>query len=147
MTCMKTMQTPATAVSDKWLRVRFFTHFWLRVRKKNAESCRSWLRIRGHLWEFLNEGYLCGVKSTFFEKKWIEPSKSASSETRVMQKYHSSLTWFESLCLVTLLQNTVQQNCLITSLHGTREKISLQPYYNKSFLTWIFSSMPKPGKG
>ena len=40
--------TPATAEMEKWLRVRFFTNFWLRVRirvrKKNAESCRSRLR-------------------------------------------------------------------------------------------------------
>jgi len=43
-----TAQTPATAEMEKWLRVlvRFFTCFWprIRVRKKNAESCRSWLR-------------------------------------------------------------------------------------------------------
>jgi len=38
-----TTQTPATAEIEKWLRVRFFPKFWLRirVRKKNAESGRS----------------------------------------------------------------------------------------------------------
>jgi len=38
-----TTPPPATAEIDKWLWVRFFTKFWLRirVRKKNAESCRS----------------------------------------------------------------------------------------------------------
>jgi len=38
-----TTQTPVTAENEKWLRirVRFFTKFWLRVRKKNPESCRS----------------------------------------------------------------------------------------------------------
>jgi len=40
-----TTQTPATAEMEKWLRirVRVFKNFWLqiRVRKKNAESCRS----------------------------------------------------------------------------------------------------------
>jgi len=47
-----TAQTPAAAEIQKWLRirVRFFTNFWLRVRKKNAESCRSRIRIRPHLW-------------------------------------------------------------------------------------------------
>jgi len=43
-----TAQTPATAEMEKWLRVWFFTNFWLhvriRIRKKNAESCRSRLR-------------------------------------------------------------------------------------------------------
>jgi len=44
-----TAQTPATAEMKKWLRigVRLFTIFWLRVRKKNAESCRSRLRHCG----------------------------------------------------------------------------------------------------
>jgi len=42
-------QTPATAEMEKWLRIRvwFFTNFWLRVRKKNAESDRSRLRYSG----------------------------------------------------------------------------------------------------
>ena len=35
------IQTPATAEIEKWLRVRFFTNFWLRFRTRNAESCRS----------------------------------------------------------------------------------------------------------
>ena len=41
-----TAQSPATAETEKWLRIRFpfFTNFWLRARirhrKKNAESCR-----------------------------------------------------------------------------------------------------------
>ena len=43
-----------TAEIEKWfrIRVRFFPNFWLRirVRKKNAESCRSRLQIRSHLW-------------------------------------------------------------------------------------------------
>jgi len=41
-----TTQTPATPEMEKWhrIRVRFFTNFWLRVRKKNAESCRSRFR-------------------------------------------------------------------------------------------------------
>ena len=43
-----TTQTPATAEMEKWLRIRFFTNFWLqdriRVWKKNAEPCRSQLR-------------------------------------------------------------------------------------------------------
>jgi len=40
---MKTRQTPDAAENEKLLRIRvqFFTNFWLRVRKKNAESCRS----------------------------------------------------------------------------------------------------------
>jgi len=42
-----TTQTPATVEIEKWLRVRFFTNFWLWVRKKNAESCRSRLRHSG----------------------------------------------------------------------------------------------------
>ena len=44
-----TEQTPATAEIEKWLRfrVRFFTNFWLWVRKKNPESCRSRLRYSG----------------------------------------------------------------------------------------------------
>jgi len=41
-------QTPATVEVEKWLQVRFFPKFWLRVRfrvrKKNSESCRSRLR-------------------------------------------------------------------------------------------------------
>jgi len=36
-----TAQTPAAAEMEKWLRVRFFSNFWLRVRKKNSESWRS----------------------------------------------------------------------------------------------------------
>jgi len=46
-----TTQTPATAKIEKWLRirVRFFTNFWLRVRKKSAESCRSRLRHSGSM--------------------------------------------------------------------------------------------------
>jgi len=48
MTLIKTAQTPASAENDNWfrIRVRFFTNFWLRirVRKKNAETCRSRLR-------------------------------------------------------------------------------------------------------
>jgi len=49
-----TTQTPATLGLEMWLRVRFFTNFWLRVRirKKNAESSRSrlWIsQIRYHL--------------------------------------------------------------------------------------------------
>jgi len=36
-----TTQTPATTEIEKSLRIR--------VREKNAESCRSRLRIRGHL--------------------------------------------------------------------------------------------------
>jgi len=43
-----TTQTPVTYEIEKWLRIRFFTNFWLRVRiqvqTKNAESCRSRLR-------------------------------------------------------------------------------------------------------
>jgi len=44
-----TKQTPVTAEIEKWLRdrVRFFPNFWLRVRKKNSESCRNWLRYSG----------------------------------------------------------------------------------------------------
>jgi len=53
-----TTQTPATVEMEKWLRLRlrFFTHFWLRIRfrKKNAESCRIRLRNAG-----------CGVKRKF----------------------------------------------------------------------------------
>ena len=42
-------QTPAAAEFEKWLRVRFFTNFWLRirVRKKNAEFFWSRLRYSG----------------------------------------------------------------------------------------------------
>jgi len=40
-----TTQTPATAKIEKWL--RFFPKFWLRIRRKNAESCRSRLRLSG----------------------------------------------------------------------------------------------------
>jgi len=42
---MKTGQTPA-AENEKLLRmwVQFFTNVWLRVRTKNAESCRSRLQ-------------------------------------------------------------------------------------------------------
>ena len=40
-----TTQTPATVEIEKWLRVSFFTNFWLRdqirVRKENAGSCWS----------------------------------------------------------------------------------------------------------
>jgi len=47
-------QIPTAAEIEMWLRIRvlFFTNFWLRirVRKKNAESCRSRLRYRFHLW-------------------------------------------------------------------------------------------------
>jgi len=49
-----TTQTPSTAEIEKWLwiRVQFFSKFWLGfwiwVRKENAESCRSRLRI--HPW-------------------------------------------------------------------------------------------------
>ena len=44
-----TTQTPATAEIEKWLWVRLFTDFWLpvRIRKKNAESCRIRLRHSG----------------------------------------------------------------------------------------------------
>jgi len=44
-----TAQTPATAEMKQWLRirVRFFPSFWLQVRKKNAESRRSWLWLAG----------------------------------------------------------------------------------------------------
>jgi len=44
-----TTQTLATAEIEKWLRiqVRFFTNFWLRLRKENAESCWSWLQHSG----------------------------------------------------------------------------------------------------
>jgi len=38
-----TTQTPATAEIEKWLQVRSW------VRKKNAESCQSWLQIQCHL--------------------------------------------------------------------------------------------------
>jgi len=43
------MQTPAAAGKETWLRVqvRFFTWFRLRIRKTNAESCRSRLRHSG----------------------------------------------------------------------------------------------------
>jgi len=45
-----TMQTPVTAEMEKWLRVRFFTNFLLRVWTvmKNAESCHS--RQRHSVW-------------------------------------------------------------------------------------------------
>jgi len=40
-----TPQTPAVAKVEKWLQVRFFPNFWLRVNirvwRKNSESCRS----------------------------------------------------------------------------------------------------------
>jgi len=46
-----TTQTPTIAEIEKWLRirVRFFLIFWLRVRvrRKNAESCRSRLLYSG----------------------------------------------------------------------------------------------------
>jgi len=42
-----TEQTPATAEMEKWLWIRFFTNFSLRVRKTNAESYRSRLRCSG----------------------------------------------------------------------------------------------------
>jgi len=48
-----TTLTPATVEIQKWLRilVRFFANFLLRVRfrvgRKNAESCRSRLRLSG----------------------------------------------------------------------------------------------------
>jgi len=46
-----TTQTPATAEIEKWLRVRFSQIYGLgiRVRKKNAESCRRWLRHAGSM--------------------------------------------------------------------------------------------------
>jgi len=51
---MKTAHTPATAENEKRLRIQVWlsTIFWVRrrVQKKNAESCRSRLRVRGHLW-------------------------------------------------------------------------------------------------
>jgi len=42
-------QTLAIAEIEKWLwiRVCFFTNFWLRLRNKNTESRRSWLRHSG----------------------------------------------------------------------------------------------------
>ena len=42
----KRPHSPDTAEMEKWLqiRIRFFTSFWLRVRKENAESCRSRLQ-------------------------------------------------------------------------------------------------------
>ena len=60
-TCLQhlqmTMQTPATAEIETWLRIQvpFFTNYWLRVRK-HAETRRILpestpaLRIHGHLW-------------------------------------------------------------------------------------------------
>ena len=46
-----TAQTPATAELEKWLRVGFFTNFWLGVpiwvQRKNAESCWSRLQLAG----------------------------------------------------------------------------------------------------
>jgi len=48
-----TKQTRASAEIEKWLRIRFITKFWLRlrirVRKKNANSCRSRLRHCGSM--------------------------------------------------------------------------------------------------
>jgi len=50
-----TTQTPATAEIEKWLwiRVQFFTNFWLQlriqVRRKNSESCQSRLRYFGSM--------------------------------------------------------------------------------------------------
>jgi len=52
MTFVKTTQTPAIARNKKRLRFRFFTSIRLRLRK-NLESCRSRIRIRGHLWLLL----------------------------------------------------------------------------------------------
>jgi len=44
-----TTQTLATAEIENWFRIRvwFLPNFWLRLRKKNAESCRSRLRHSG----------------------------------------------------------------------------------------------------
>jgi len=39
-----TTQTPVTAEIKKWHRNRFFPNFLIRNRRKNAESCQSWLR-------------------------------------------------------------------------------------------------------
>ena len=51
MTFIKTPQTPTAAENKKWLRVRFYKTFWLRLRfRKLVESCRCRLRFRGHLW-------------------------------------------------------------------------------------------------
>ena len=47
MISIKTTQTPATAENKKWLRVRFFTNVWLRIQKKNVESCHSRLGHSG----------------------------------------------------------------------------------------------------
>jgi len=49
------------------IRVRFFPNFWLqvRVRKKNAESCRSRLRIRSHLCYSL-------IQEFRMDQRWVE---------------------------------------------------------------------------
>jgi len=46
---------PATLEIENWLRVRFFTKIWLRirVRKRNAESFRSRLRHSGSIATFV----------------------------------------------------------------------------------------------
>ena len=51
----------------KVTRVRFFPNFWPRIRKKNAESCRSRLRIHGHLWLLLwsLRRLYCGSRTLF----------------------------------------------------------------------------------
>jgi len=62
-----TEQTP-TAEMEKWLRirVRFFSKFWLWVRKKNAESCRSRLRYSGSGPSSDSSDYLCDCACAVF---------------------------------------------------------------------------------
>jgi len=70
---VKTTQTPATAKSEKYLRMRFFTNFWprllRRIRKKNAGSCRNRLPHSGSLATF-GIDQLCPTEIAYWVKNY-----------------------------------------------------------------------------
>ena len=66
MACIKTTQAPATDENEMWLRigVLIFTDFLLRV-LKNARSCQSRLRVRGHSGLFDNKEQIAESNTAF----------------------------------------------------------------------------------
>ena len=87
-----TTQNLATTEIEKWLhfRVRFFKNFWPRVRKKNAESCRSRLRIRGYLCLQYNNNSAVSAKSAKIQftsgYSWTCHYHLASSQYSLMRE-------------------------------------------------------------
>ena len=82
-----TMQTPVIVENEKWLRIRAqcFTNFWLRlrIRKKNAESCRvdagtpdPWPPLPGPEW------LRGGRKSQQYHKYFLQYSTFTSKNLR-----------------------------------------------------------------